>query len=93
MKHTAQHLKKRAADQLADSRSQWSDAIRQVRVNSQMLRSCPRHEFLVHSPTLLQKVKCNKCGGTLSLVDASYYVRGYVAAGGNADDVWPGWKG
>lgn len=37
------------------------------------------------------KIVCFNCGGAMDLIKVSEYVRGYIAAGGNPNDVWPGW--
>lgn len=38
-----------------------------------------------------RKYKCLSCGGEFSLTDIGTYLRGYVAAGKPATDIWPGW--
>ena len=62
----------------------------QVKANSAKLRSCNRHRFEASQVKLGQKMICLNCGGTISLTDVGYYIRGYEANGGNADDIWPG---
>jgi hypothetical protein len=37
-------------------------------------------------------VACEVCGVERMLVDVVDYVRGYAAAGGDPEDVLPGWK-
>lgn len=39
-----------------------------------------------------RKVQCKKCGGLMDLVHLNFYVRGFEAAGGNGNDILPGWK-
>ena len=39
-----------------------------------------------------KKVTCNECGGSMCLTELSGYMAGFEAAGGNANDVWPGWN-
>lgn len=63
-----------------------------VKKNNATLDACPRHQFDAALVVKMgDKVKCNQCGGTLPLTAISYYIRGYRAAGGNSDDIWPGW--
>ena len=64
----------------------------QVKANSTKLRACPRHRFLGGEIRLGQKVVCLFCGGEMGLVSVGDYIRGYVAAGGDENDVWPGFS-
>ncbi len=41
--------------------------------------------------TLGAKVRCKECGGSMSLVEANQYVRGFVAAGGDPFIMWATW--
>lgn len=70
------------------SRRLWE----QVKANSARLESCPRHHFTYAKVVVGRPVACDNCGGTMHLTDAGMYVRGYIAAGGNPDDVFPGWN-
>lgn len=65
----------------------------QVKVNIARLHSCPRHKFDQGNVSvgLGKKVVCVNCHGEMGLMQAAEYIRGYEAAGGNADDVWPGY--
>lgn len=71
-----------------------------VNENRRRLDACPRHLFPERVPgieggvgaMLGQKIRCKKCGGEMDLVALNYYVRGFEAAGGNGNDVLPGWK-
>ena len=63
-----------------------------VRENRAKLDGCKKHHWTYEKLTLGQPLVCDNCGGTTQITDAGWYVQGYVAAGGNADDVWPGWK-
>jgi hypothetical protein len=58
------------------------------------LDECPRHHFPHQAGgyVLGAKVRCDRCGGDLRLSDIGLYLRGYVAAGGNPDDVMPDWR-
>ena len=62
----------------------------QVKANRAKLDACPRHRFDSRPVKMGQKVVCLECGGETGLVDIGYYLKGYRAAGGNPDDVWPG---
>lgn len=35
---------------------------------------------------------CMNCGGEMFISDVDWYIRGYIAAGKKADDVWPHYK-
>lgn len=63
-----------------------------IRANRERLDSCDRHLFEYEKVQIGQKLACSKCKGTMQLTDAGWYVKGYEAAGGNADDVWPGFR-
>jgi len=72
-----------------DVTSIWQD----VKRNRAALDGCPRHRFAgVQVRTLGEKFRCEACNGQMSLTDIGSYIRGYVAAGGRPDDIWPGWK-
>lgn len=65
----------------------------EVRANRARLEGCKRHRF--EPPALVKlglKLTCSACGGEMHLTDISYYIAGYEAAGGLADDVWPGYR-
>ena len=65
----------------------------QVKANAARLDACPRHRFEpVGGVKLGEKLTCTTCGGTMGLVDIGNYIKGYVAAGKSADDVWPGFN-
>ncbi len=73
----------------ADVKSIWQD----VRRNHALLDGCARHRFAgAQIRTLGEKFRCEACGGQMSLGDIGNYIRGYVAAGKAAADIWPGWK-
>lgn len=60
-----------------------------IKENRRKLDACPRHLFDVGDPpyTLGQKVTCEICTGYMPVTDAAQYARGYMAHGGNPDDV------
>lgn len=62
----------------------WDD----VKANSARLQACARHRF-DGGFQIGQKKVCLVCGGGMGLTDIGNYIRGYEAAGGNANDVWP----
>ena len=63
--------------------------------NRRKLDECKRHLFHLPKPPYIlgQRATCEHCGGSLGLVEVNQYVRGYEAAGGNCDDVCPGFRG
>jgi len=66
-----------------------------IATNRIKLDSCKQHEFSAASVVELiehgQKVTCLNCEGEMHLGEANQYVRGFVAAGGNPNEVWEGW--
>lgn len=75
-----------------DRKRLWAEVQAKVQANSARLEGCKRHRFDYSTVKLGQRLKCTHCGGELQLTDAGTYVKGYIAAGGNAEDVWPGWN-
>ena len=65
----------------------------EIRANRAKLKGCPCHRFIDQKANLGKKVTCNECGGSMCLTELSGYMAGFEAAGGNANDVWPGWSG
>lgn len=63
----------------------------EVQNNSARLSACKQHRFAGGKPVLGGKNECLECGGKLGNTDVLYYVAGYEAGGGSADDIWPGW--
>lgn len=64
----------------------------QVQDNSKRLNSCSRHLFLAKEVKLGQILICENCKGKVSLTSIGYYIKGFIAAGGKAKDVWDAWK-
>lgn len=60
-------------------------------LNLQKLRACPRHLFASGPVKVNEGYVCEVCAGKLGAVDVAFYIRGYVAGGKPADDIWPGW--
>jgi hypothetical protein len=64
----------------------------EVKENHRKLNGCAKHKFLGGKIEKMgAKYTCLNCGGTQGLSDIGAYIKGYVAAGGDAQDVWPGW--
>lgn len=64
-----------------------------VNKNRGKLDACPCHVFPANTVVQLGgKVTCERCGGSLGLIEAFRYVQGYEAAGGYANDIWPGYR-
>jgi hypothetical protein len=64
-----------------------------IRANRDRVEGCKRHRIIW--PAIRRfgmKLDCAACGGKLSLSEVGAYVRGYMAAGGNPDDVAPWWN-
>lgn len=63
----------------------------EVQGNRAKLDSCKRHRFAGGSPVLGGRNTCLDCGGQIGNTDVMYYIAGFEAGGGNADEIWPGW--
>ena len=63
----------------------------EIRENRDRLRNCPCHRFVDQKANLGKKVECAECGGRMCLTELGGYMSGYKAAGGNPNDLWPGW--
>lgn len=63
-----------------------------VKANHMKLHACPRHVFPAGGYVFGQKLTCVACGGEMRAEAISWYIDGYEAAGGSADDVWPGYR-
>jgi hypothetical protein len=73
----------------ADVLSLWE----QVKANNRALEACERHLFAGGPVVKLgDKYPCLACGGSMRLTDIGPYIQGYEAAGGSADDIWPGYR-
>lgn len=68
----------------------------EIQENSKHLDSCEGHRFgdccFIDSsrPMTSQKLVCEHCSGSMKVQDVFRYREGYVAAGGNGDDVLSG---
>jgi len=69
----------------------WQQAV----TNNQKLNDCPRHKFTVELPPRIErfqfKMTCVTCQGVMRLQEVNQYIRGYIAAGGNGNDIWNNW--
>lgn len=68
------------------------DLWEQVKENLKRLNECKRHRFSAETVKVGDKLTCENCHGECRLSDIGVYIRGYIAAGGKAADVWPAWK-
>lgn len=65
----------------------------EVKANQQRLDSCKRHHFPTLPPfTPSAKFTCSNCGGEMRHDCAAAYTRGYAAAGGDPNEIIPGWN-
>lgn len=79
----------------ADRKRLWANA----NANVEQLNACPRHHFVMTDeqvaagPAALfgAKLTCQRCNGRMDMLGVNQYVRGFKAAGGNPNDVMPGW--
>lgn len=70
-----------------------------IAANNDKLNACSRHLFPTEVPGIEggvaamfgRKMKCKHCGATADLLYINAYIRGYVAHGGNGNDILPGW--
>ena len=71
-----------------------TEEYRRIQENINRMDQCAKHTFDgVYIKTLGAKYTCRSCGYQARLSDIGPYIRGYVAAGGDANDIWPGWRG
>lgn len=63
----------------------------EIRANRAALKGCACHLFVDQKCNLGKKVECSRCGGKMCLTELGGYMSGYAAAGGDPNDVWPGW--
>ena len=66
----------------------------EVKANIARIDACPRHRFEGDRAAVKLGVRqvCLNCGGAMGIVDIGNYIKGFEAAGGSADAVWPGYR-
>jgi len=65
---------------------------KQVQENQNRIEACSKHKFTEEPPFAPgQRFCCVNCGGFVPAVEAFRYVQGYIAAGGNPNDIMEGW--
>lgn len=82
------------------NRQEMQKLIEEVKANTARLKLCTLHQFPAYPPLKSQgsrslpvrHLTCIRCGGQVDVINAIYYVRGYVAAGGNAEQIIPNWS-
>lgn len=64
-----------------------------IQENQRKLDCCPRHLFdnWPKGLTIGVRFVCSACNGNLDAINAYQYTLGYKAAGGNPEDIMPGW--
>ena len=72
-----------------DAKGIWE----KVKANSEKLRACKRHRFPAGPINLGQRHTCLDCGGEIDGYALHWYIDGYEAAGGDAADIYPGFRG
>lgn len=60
--------------------------------NQNRLDECKRHYWPSMEYTIGAVCVCANCGGCMKVVEAAEYLNGYRAAGGNPNDVLPGYN-
>lgn len=75
-------------------RARSRDMLNAIRANRKRLDECPKHRFEIGEPPyrLGAKATCMHCHGEMELTSIDEYLRGYRAAGGNPNDIVPGWE-
>jgi len=65
-----------------------------IKENRNKLNACPCHKFDLPSPPykLGFKWTCLNCGGEMKGEAIFEYINGYVAAGGDANNIVEGWN-
>lgn len=70
------------------------ELLEQIKANRVRLNNCPKHRFEIGEPPYRfgEKFTCCNCGGKMDAVYALEYVNGYAAAGGDPNDIIPGFR-
>ncbi len=67
----------------------------EIKANRDRLDNCPKHAFDYPTDRPLQfgeKLTCRNCGGIMDAIGAFRYAQGFEAAGGNPNEVIPGFR-
>lgn len=64
----------------------------EIKENRQRLDECPRHYWPTMTCAIDAVCMCANCGGYMKVLEAAEYLNGYRAAGGNPNDVLPGYN-
>lgn len=67
----------------------------EIKANRERLDNCPKHAFDYPQDRALhfgEKLTCRNCGGVMDAVQAFRYCQGFEAAGGDPNEVIPGFK-
>lgn len=70
-----------------------SEILKEIRKNSSKVDGCDRHKFSGELMERGNKYTCLNCGGKMNGTAVLYYIQGYEAAGGDCNDIYPGWRG
>ena len=77
-----------------DTTTDYKKMLADIRENHRRWRECPRHLYRAwdaNKHSLGQKHTCLNCGSSKSLTDIGCYIEGYKAAGGDPNDIMPGY--
>jgi ferredoxin-like protein FixX len=77
-----------------DTATDYKKMLADIRENNRRWRECPRHLYRAwdaNKHSLGQKHTCLNCGSSKSLTDIGCYIEGYKAAGGDPNDIMPGY--
>lgn len=68
--------------------------LEEIKANQARLDGCKQHHFPTFPERLAfrQKLDCSKCGGSIDALQAYAYTRGFAAAGGDPNEIIPGWN-
>ena len=68
--------------------------IDQIKADLARKDACPLHHFKGDDVLVFgARHTCQTCGGEFRLSEIGLYLRGFAAAGGDVNRIWPGWNG
>ena len=70
--------------------SDFDNLFAKIKENRRKLTACTRHRIDPATYKFGKKMTCLNCGGEIDGPELLSYVRGYEAAGGDGEDIWPG---